>query len=140
MCAAVALLPPPCSSRSTSKRSTTATKCLLFPMQTYTSGPLPVLVLLHGAGVNGSWMLTDLPFMESADNHQVRCLWSMNTHGGVSARRLRCALLWTGGFLWAAQEPQPCSAASAGDSSPCCTHTDSQCRAYSEEVWRGAGL
>jgi predicted esterase len=39
--------------------------------KTYTQGPLPVLVLLHGAGVNGSWMLTDLPFMESADNHQV---------------------------------------------------------------------
>jgi hypothetical protein len=45
-------------------------------VQTYTQGPLPVLVLLHGAGVNGSWMLTDLPFMESADNHQVRNLFS----------------------------------------------------------------
>lgn len=39
--------------------------------KTYKDGPLPMLVLLHGSGVNGYWMLTALPFIQMADKHQV---------------------------------------------------------------------
>ncbi len=31
------------------------------------------MVLLHGSGVNGNWMLQSLPFKEYADKHQVPC-------------------------------------------------------------------
>ncbi len=30
------------------------------------------MILLHGSGVNGNWMLQSLPFKEFADKHQVR--------------------------------------------------------------------
>ena len=38
----------------------------------YTQGPLPLMVLLHGSGVNGLWMLESLPFLQMADKHQVK--------------------------------------------------------------------
>ena len=78
--------------RQRARRRHLTTFCLtafrLCCAQTYTQGPLPVLVLLHGAGVNGSWMLTDLPFMESADNHQV-CVYN----GGHVLADLKLKLL-----------------------------------------------
>jgi predicted esterase len=39
--------------------------------RTYTEGPLPVMILLHGSGVNGNWMLQSLPFKEFADKNQI---------------------------------------------------------------------
>lgn len=43
--------------------------CLL---QTWRTKVLPVMIVLHGAGVNGNWMIQSLPFKEMADKHQVR--------------------------------------------------------------------
>jgi hypothetical protein len=39
--------------------------------KTYRQRALPVMIVLHGSGVNGNWMLQSLPFKEYADKHQV---------------------------------------------------------------------
>jgi hypothetical protein len=33
------------------------------------------MIVLHGAGVNGNWMIQSLPFKEMADKHQVQGCW-----------------------------------------------------------------
>jgi hypothetical protein len=39
--------------------------------KTYKQRALPVVIVLHGSGVNGNWMLQSLPFKQYADKHQV---------------------------------------------------------------------
>ncbi len=39
--------------------------------QTYRTAKLPVIIVLHGSGVDGNWMLQSLPFKQYADKNQV---------------------------------------------------------------------
>lgn len=45
------------------------TGTVYFP-KTYKQKRLPVIIVLHGSGVDGNWMLQSLPFTQYADKHQ----------------------------------------------------------------------
>ena len=72
--------------------------------KSYKTRPLPVLILLHGSGVNGNWMLQSLPFKQYADKNQV-------TRFRADCKQLRTLALtfmmdgnlrgsMAGGYMW----------------------------------------